>query len=109
MLMSPLGLRPKQAVVLTRNGHLGRPQLADFCQSGATQSAGQIRCKRLVKSNANEWANAMQTGGQVECNYPGEVKADRILQEKLPRVAGSTVTLGCSTKRLSEKNTTCVG
>ncbi|CAD0264660.1 hypothetical protein DENIT_20561 [Pseudomonas veronii] len=41
--------------------------------------------------------------------YFGEVKADRILQEKLPRVAGSTVTLGCSTKRLSEKNTTCVG
>jgi len=35
----------------------------------ATQCAGQIRCKRLAKSNANEWASAMQIGGQVECNY----------------------------------------
>jgi len=33
----------------------------------------------------------------------------RSTQEKLPRVAGSTVTLGCSKKRLSEKNTTCAG
>jgi hypothetical protein len=29
----------------------------------ATLSAGQVRGKRLVKSSANEWASAMQTGG----------------------------------------------
>lgn len=29
----------------------------------ATQCAGQVRCERLAKSNANEWASAMQMGG----------------------------------------------
>jgi hypothetical protein len=51
----------------------------DFCQSGATQCAGQIRCKRLVKSNANEWASAMQMGGQVECNYQSNTEPLRII------------------------------
>jgi len=51
--------------------------------------------------------------GMVMCQagrgYFGEGKAGSGRQEKLPRVAGSTVTLGCSKKRLSEKNTTCAG
>ena len=44
--------------------------MADFCRSRPTPCAGQIPCKQLVKSNANGWSVAMQTGGQVECNSP---------------------------------------
>lgn len=29
---------------------------------------GLIKCKRLVKCNANEWSVPMQSGGQVECD-----------------------------------------
>ncbi len=32
--------------------------------------AGHIRCKWLVKSNANRWSSGMQTLGQVRCNFP---------------------------------------
>ncbi|MNE03817.1 hypothetical protein D3C80_963300 [compost metagenome] len=31
-----------------------------------TACAGQVECKRLVKSNANGWSPAMQTGGQFD-------------------------------------------
>ena len=31
--------------------------------------AGQIRCKSLVRTNANDWSGRMQAGGQVECNF----------------------------------------
>jgi hypothetical protein len=55
----------------------------DFCRWQATamvrllpgedpQRAGQVRCKRLVRSNANDWSVLMQTGSQVECNSPKE-------------------------------------
>jgi hypothetical protein len=30
------------------------------------QSAGQIQCTQLVKSDANGWSNKMQMGGQVD-------------------------------------------
>ena len=43
------------------NGRRERPLLAVFLPVKATQCAGQIRCKRLVKSNANGWSSP--------CNY----------------------------------------
>ncbi|TWR86820.1 hypothetical protein FJD38_19855 [Pseudomonas saxonica] len=46
----------------------------------ATQCAGQIRCKRLVKSNANWWSSpcnyALKPGAWV---FPATEQADRIL------------------------------
>lgn len=40
------------------------------CRSRRLHCTGQIRCKQLVKSNANDWSAAVQTSGQVECNCP---------------------------------------
>ena len=37
---------------------------------------GLIECKRLVKCNANEWSVAMQSDGQVECNFAPWVYGD---------------------------------
>lgn len=44
--------------------HIGRTWPA-----GQMRKAGQVQCKRLVNSNAIDWSLAMQTSGQVECNY----------------------------------------
>jgi len=35
-------------------------------------AGGQVQCKCLVTSDANDWSSRMQTGGQVECNFPEE-------------------------------------
>ena len=40
------------------------------CRSRRLHCAGQIQCKQLVRSNANDRSAAMQTGGQVEGYFP---------------------------------------
>ncbi len=42
----------------------------------ATANFGQVECKRLVISHANEWSVAMQMSGQVGRNFPRSASAD---------------------------------
>lgn len=45
---------------------------AFFGRGDSSSIAGQVECKWVVSGNANKWSTAMQTGGQVECNFaPG--------------------------------------